>query len=174
MARLYAVGLRTTEGSFEAFVLEPSSNIWATELLTMYETGKLKAFDLKGKEIPLKDDEDYKKLKEATPADYRTIKSVRHARPISKVVAERIASLWETMLLGVTHPKEPVLGADGVTYHFSRWVHLRGELSGHIWSPEPESKTGRLAKLADVLADFARGKSDLKELTEQVERASKP
>jgi hypothetical protein len=45
-------------------------------------------------------------------------------------------------------------------------------LSGHVWSPEEDTKTGRLVALTEALADFASGKADLKKLNDQVERAA--
>jgi hypothetical protein len=170
----YAVGLFVTDEKVEVFVLDPSSQIWNTELIKMYEEGKLMAYTRKGKKIPLEENEAYKRLKKSAPSDYRAIKTTRKARPISKELAEEIKSLWDEMLLKARHPSEPVLGMDGVTYDFSADIKGRGELSGHIWSPEPESKTGRFTKLAETMADYARGKADLRKLMERLKAAREP
>jgi hypothetical protein len=77
------------------------------------------------------------------------------------------------MLLDVRHPKKSEDGLDGATYDFSAWVQGRGDLSGNISSPAPESKAAQLARLADALADFARGAGSLKTLATHLEAARK-
>jgi hypothetical protein len=170
----YLVGLQVGDAGAQVFVLEASSSIWDTELLEMYKSGEIGlATTLDGKEIPLEQDEEYKSLKKRTPADYRLIKAVRRAQPIPKDVADGVEALWEAMLLNVRHSKNPHDGLDGTTYHFSAWIEGRGDLSGHVWTPEPESKTGQLAGLARAMADFARGTCSLKALTARVDAAKK-
>jgi hypothetical protein len=169
----YVAGLFETDKAVEVFVLEPSSRIWDTELIKMYESGEMSLFKDR-KAIPLEKNVSYKKLKKTTPADYRTIKAKRQARPLFREVAAEIKSLWKAMLLSVRHPAEPEDGVDGTTYDFSAWIAGWGDLSGHIWSPEPQSKTGRLTRLADTLADYARGKADLDKLKERLKEARKP
>src|SRR5262249_15397027 len=107
------------------------------------------------------------------PADYRDIKATRRARPLPRELAEEIKTVWKTMLLDVRYPEESIPGTDGVTYHFSAWFLGRGEISGHVWSPDEESRTGRLAALADALGDYARGKADLSTLKRAREKARK-
>ena len=170
----YIVGLRIGDAGAEAFLLEASSSIWDTELLEMYKTGEIgPAMTLDGKEIPLEQDEEYKALKKRTPADYRDIKAVRRAKPLPRDLTEGIKKLWDVMLLGVRHPEEERDGLDGTTYHFSAWVQGRGDLSGHIWQPGPESKTGHLARLSRALAKFARGDGSVEVLTKDFEAARK-
>ena len=170
----YVVGLQFGDAGAQAFVLEPSSSIWDTELLEMYKTGEIGlATGPDGKEIPLEQDEAYKELKKRTPADYRAIKAVRRARPLPRNVADGIKTLWEVMLLEARHAKKSGDGLDGTTYRFSASVSGRGDLSGHTWSPDPESKTGQLARLAEALAEFAKGTGSLKTLTTRFEAARK-
>jgi hypothetical protein len=169
----YVVGIHVGDASAEAFVLEPSSSIWDTELLEMYTKGEIgPALTSEGKEIPLDRDQAYIALKKRTPEDYRAIKAVRRARPLPKGVADGIGTLWKAMLLGVRH-SEKEDGLDGITYRFSTWIRGRGNLSGHVWEPEPESKTGQLARLAEALAEFARGGAPLKTLEVRLEAARK-
>jgi hypothetical protein len=172
--KAYVVGLHVGDEGAQAFVLEASSSIWDTELLEMYKTGEIGLTTTPdGKEIPLEENETYKDLKRRTPADYRVIKAVRRARPLPRDVADEIKALWEVMLLDVRHPKKSEDGLDGATYHFSAWVQGRGDLSGNIWSPKPESKTGQLVRLAEALANFARGAGSLETLTTRLEAARK-
>ena len=155
----YAVGLHVKRERAEAFVLEPSSWIWNTELVRLRQNGEIKDVTGLGKEmkvIPPEKSEALKKLKEKTPADYRSIKATRRARVLPRDLADEIEVVWKEMLLDVRHPKEPILGNDGVIYHFSARLEWRGEISGHTWSPDPDSRTGRLTSLADALGDYAR------------------
>jgi hypothetical protein len=170
----YAVGLRTTKEGVEAFVLEASSSIWDVECLKMTEEGRVLVLDDEGKRLPLEQDELYQELKKTTPSDHRKITTNRRARPIPASLAAKIDALWQEMLLNVRYPAETVDGCDGETYCFSALVPRRGQLSGHVWSPEPDSKTGRLVALTEAMADYASGKADLKRLTQQLEKASKP
>jgi hypothetical protein len=73
----------------------------------------------------------------------------------------------------VRHAKNPRAGTEGTTYHFSAWIEGRGDLSGHVWTPEPESKTGQLVELVEAMAEFVRGTSSLKALTARVDAAKK-
>lgn len=170
----YAVGLREKDGTSEVFLLEPSSRIWATELLEMYEEGKIRMVATGGKQVPLEENEHYKALKETAPADYRQIKARRKARPIPADVAKNIKAIWDEMLLSVRHPAEPMLGADGVMYYFSASIPWRGDISGHIWSPEPDSKTGRLVALANSLVGYAKGELTLEEVETRQKTVAKP
>lgn len=169
----YVVGIQVGDAGAEAFVLEPSSSIWDTELLEMYKKGEIgPSLTSDGKEIPLDQDQAYKALKKRAPEDYRAIKAIRRARPLPRAVADGIKTLWKAMLLAVRH-SEKEDGLDGITYHFSAWVQGRGDLSGHIWTPEPESKAGQLARLAEAVADFARGAAPLQTLVVRLEAAEK-
>jgi hypothetical protein len=168
----YVVGLQVRGEGALAFVLEASSSIWDTELLERYETGKIGlARTPDGKAIPLEENATYKDLKKRTPADYRTITPVRRARPLPRDLADGIARLWEVMLLDVQHPKKPEHGRDGAAYYFSAWVQGHGDLSGNIWSPKPESKTGQLGRFTEALANFARGNGSLEMLATQLKAA---
>jgi hypothetical protein len=170
----YAVGLRTTKEGVEAFVLKATSSIWDVETLNMYEEGRLLVVDEEGKTIPFEQDESYQELKKTTPSDHRKIKTDLRARSIPKNLAVKIDALWQAMLLSIQYPTKPIDGCDGEFYYFSARIRGGGQLSGHVWSPEPESKTGRLVQLTETLADYASGKADLKTLSEQVEKAEKP
>ena len=169
----YVVGIQVGDAGPQAFVLEPSSSIWDTELLEEYKKGEIApALTSDGKEIPLDQDKEYQALKKRTPEDYRAIKAIRQARPLPRAVADGIKTLWVAMLLAVRH-SEKEDGLDGTTYHFSAWNYGRGDLSGHIWTPKPESKAGQLVQLAEALADFARGTAPLKTLVTRLETAKK-
>ena len=169
----YAVGLKQNDNGIEAFVLEPSSMIWNTELIKMYEDGEIVETTRDGEAIPPAKSAELKKLKATTPADYRDIKAARRVRAIPGELSAEIKAIWTEMLLDVRHPKEAINGLDGVEYHFSMWLQGRGDMSGHAWSPRPGSKVEGLTALAEALADFARGKADLSALKKKVEQAKK-
>jgi hypothetical protein len=169
----YAVGLRRTKVGVEAFVIRASSSIWDVAYLKMIEEGEVLIVDEEDKRVPLEQDEEYQELKKTTPSDHRKIKFERRARPIPAGLAAKVEAVWHTMLLSARYPTKARDGCDGEIYHFSALVPKRGHLGAHVWSPEPDSKTGRLVALTDALAEYASGKVDLKRLSEEVERASK-
>lgn len=59
------------------------------------------------------------------------------------------------MLLGTRYADDDILGMDGVTYHFSMDLG-RETMAGKTWSPDPESKPGKLVKISDLMVDFAK------------------
>jgi hypothetical protein len=170
----YAAGLRRVDQQVEVFVLEPSVQIWNLELIRMYESGEIGPLHDDGNEVPLERNPAYQKLKKETPSDYRKIKAERRSRPIPEDLASQMEKLWAQMLLNVQHPAEDDDGLDGTTYDFSGRVRGRGTLSGHIWTPEPTSKTGRLTALAETMADYARAKASLETLKEKLKAARAP
>jgi hypothetical protein len=170
----YAVGLRKTKKGVEAFVLRASSSIWEVEFREMHEDGRMRVVDEDGKPVPLDQDEEYQELKKRTPSDHRKIKVDQRARPIPADFAAQIDAIWHVMLRNARQHRHTGFDCDGITYHFSALVPPGRRLSGHVYCPEEDSKTGRLVALTETLADFASGKADLKKLNDQVQRATKP
>ncbi len=90
---------------------------------------------------------------------------VRKARAaIDPDTAEFLNTTWRRMLRRTRYPKEPRLGADGVSYHFSRFVPLidrgrndprAGWEQGTIWSPDEDSLCGELVAIGEGLKDYA-------------------
>jgi hypothetical protein len=152
-------GIRKTESGFEAFASRPSSHIWET--YSIYEAEK----QTKGQ--PLNPDSPLAEMKKQFPSDFHQITVHTDSRVMSAPLTERIRRVWEDMLLNARHPKHPPLGTDGETYHFSMWIYEHGMVSGEVWSPK-RGKTVAFTRLAEALADYARGKADEKKLTRLV------
>jgi hypothetical protein len=78
---------------------------------------------------------------------------------ISPGMAGDLAQAWETMLRRVAYPPPSgTIGLDGTTYHFSL-LALDRQLAGKVWSPKPESETGRLVSVAEALRAFTSAPS---------------
>lgn len=84
--------------------------------------------------------------------------------PIDREAAEAVQQVWFRMLREVHYPEKAVGGqADGVTYHFSRFVPYLSEdpkappgwEAGQIWTPDPASMPGRLVALSEALRAYA-------------------
>jgi hypothetical protein len=167
----FAIGIFVKDGKAEAFVLEPSSYIRASEKLDRCQKA-IDTFKEDGEKVPPELLDEPKDL-EKEAIDYRKIKATRQARPITPELAQQIKSLWDKMLLAVRHPERPILIEDGVTYYYSAWIKGWGEISGHHRSDGSGSgpKTRRLTQLALSIGKYARGKVDLDELKQQVEQA---
>jgi hypothetical protein len=95
------------------------------------------------------------------------VKTVRAA--LDREIAESVQDVWLRMLRRVKYSERLMGGgADGVTYHFSRFVPLpqvdrkvsSGWQSGCIWTPEPSSMTGQLAGLGEALKEYAVASSE--------------
>jgi len=78
---------------------------------------------------------------------------------ISRETARVLREVWTEMLLATRHKREPVLGFDGVSWHFATWTRGIGARSGQIWSPPGKSFGGRLVALAESLRELATGAS---------------
>ena len=161
-----AAGIRKTDKGYTAFAMTPSSTIWDTELVRMQESGQITTFDKDGKQVPPGKNNSFQKLKKKTPADIRKITARIEDAALPTPLAERIARVWQNMLLDAQHPKQPPLGADGTTYHFSMWVQSHGIVSGTVWSPDEGSGTFALTNLASALAQYAKGHLDSEQLAE--------
>lgn len=83
--------------------------------------------------------------------------------------AESLNKTWRRMLRRTRYPSEPRLGADGVSYHFSRFVPLvdRGQPEalagweqGTIWTPDGESVCGELVGIGERLKEYAQAKPE--------------
>jgi hypothetical protein len=167
------VGVRKTGHGHDIFRITPSSAIWDTELVRMYESGQFTSFNKDGKKLTLEENESYQTLKKNTPADFRKITTAVKAVAVDEALARRIAAIWERMLLAARHPKEPRQGLDGASYHFSMSVSGRGVITGQVWSPDEKTKTGALVELAYALSEFATGHSDIEALKKTVSRVEK-
>src|SRR6266481_266390 len=153
------VGIRKTDKGFEAFAPTPSSSVWSTYNIWAIESGEQCWKDEHGHDIPLEKNPTLADLKSHAPSDFRLISVHTDSRPISARPTERIERVWQKMLLDAQHPKNPGLGADGETYHFSMWIRMHGIVSGEVWSPS-EGKTLALTNLAKALANYAKGHAD--------------
>ena len=91
---------------------------------------------------------------------------VRKARArLDREIAESVQEVWLRMLRGVRYSGRPTGGgADGVTYHFSRFVPFAaldpkkappGWEAGMIWTLAPRTATAQLAGLGVVLKEYA-------------------
>jgi hypothetical protein len=152
-------GIRKTETGFEAFASKPSSYIW--------ETYSIFSAERQTHGQPLEPGSSLAEMKRQFPSDFRQITVHTDSRAISAPLTERIRRVWEDMLLNARHPKNPPVGTDGETYNFSMWVDQHGMVSGEVWSPR-KGKTVALTRLADALAEYARGKVDEKRLAQLV------
>ena len=151
-------GIRATKSGYEAFVVSlVTLNSSVSELGFVR---KIKAGEVKGvaPDGTIKGEEHspYVRVVQETPTSASEFKTKTDAAAISPALAKRIAALWQKMVLDARAPTEIREGFDGVSYLFSSVVEGRGSITAEIWSPQTESKTGRLVSLGEALAKFAR------------------
>lgn len=98
--------------------------------------------------------------------DLQDVKVRRSRAALDHDTAEFLNMTWRRLLRRTRYPKEPRvgLGADGVSYHFSRYVPLidrgrndplAGWEQGTTWSPEEDSLCGELVAIGEGLKDYA-------------------
>lgn len=108
-----------------------------------------------------------KKLFRADDPKSLTVKKAR--APLDNKTAESLNKTWRRMLRTSRYPNEPRLGADGVSYHFSRFLPLinRGQPDplggweqGTTWSPDDDSLCGELVSIGERLKEYAQAKPE--------------
>lgn len=77
---------------------------------------------------------------------------------LSKQLYTSINKSWQKMIMNTKYPQNAMTGLDGISYHFTD-SNLR---SGRTWSPEPESQTGYLVKLTELLGQFTESQEPKK------------
>lgn len=101
----------------------------------------------------------------------RTATKVRRAS-LAAAVAERVQQVFTKAIVEAKAPGQG--GLDGVAYVFT----TSGDNCGWAWSPDPQSRNGRLVQLMDRLArhasftaplDLARSEKSLIRLVEKIE-----
>jgi hypothetical protein len=168
----YAVGVKVTDKGAEVFVVEPKTQVWESRFMADYEIKGMLDHDANDQPIPLEKSESYRDMKaRGVPADYRKIQIMRKSRAVPNREFDRLHKLWERSLLAVRHPVKQRRGEDGTKFHLSAFIPQRGNLSGETWSPDDASRMGRLVKLVDTMADFARGKAELTAVTDACAKA---
>lgn len=134
-------------------ICEPAlQSAWAVTLVCEEKGGRPEYFV---EYVVLVDDEDMK------DGEFRAKKGrVR----LDGQTAEAVQEVWFRMLRSVRYLEDTAhtrVIADGVTYHFSRFVPPgdarvpTGFETGQVFSPEPNSTTRRLASLGDAMRDYA-------------------
>lgn len=115
------------------------------------------------------------------PKKSQGVKARKARAPIDGETAESLNQVWRRMLRTPRYPKEPGLGADGVDYHFSRFVPmvdcgrpdpLAGWEQGKIWSPDEESPCGELVIIGERLKAYAEAEPKNREKARQEIRES--
>jgi hypothetical protein len=108
-----------------------------------------------------------------------TVKKSR--APLDRETAESLNKTWRRMLRTTRYPKEPRLGADGVNYHFSRFLPLidggrsdplAGWEQGTIWAPDEDSECGELVAIGERLKIYAQARPEDREKARQAIRES--
>jgi hypothetical protein len=103
------------------------------------------------------------------PKDLKSLKVKKSRAPLDHETAEALSKVWRRMLRAARYPSEAGLGADGVTYHFSRFLALidRGQADplagweeGQIWTPDEESPCGELVAIGERLMEYARARQE--------------
>ena len=149
-------GIRETNGSYEAFIITSSSRVWDLEEVRQIKAGGKNGIRPDGTLADGSPYSPYVRLVQETPASAAQIKTKMEAASISTRLAKRIAKVWQKELLAAKVPTEKRQGFDGEVFSFSAPVEGRGTVTAVIWSPQDESKMGRLVSLTETLGKFAR------------------
>jgi hypothetical protein len=106
------------------------------------------------------------------PRDSRGVTAKQARASLDSETAGSLNRVWRRMLRTTRYPKEPRLGADGVDYHFSRYLPLTdcgrpdplaGWEQGTIWSPDEDSPCGELVAIGERLKAYAEARPEDRE-----------
>lgn len=154
------VGVRKTDTGYEVFRMLPSSTVWDTEVVRLFGAVAADELSKEGGGRAPDQSEPFQGLKQRTPSDYHSITARTQRAGIAAPIAERIANVWQTMLLDARHPKDPLFCVDGTSYHFSMEISMRGVVSAQTHSPAEDTRAWKLTQLAHGLSRYAGGKTD--------------
>jgi len=129
----YVIGIRQEGDKYIAFKLTAKENVWVN---IQESREKTKSGGLPQKKIEV----DISEM-EVSEQTYKAIKTS-----------------WKKMIQNTKYPNELSGGLDGISYHFTD-SNLR---SGWAWNPEPESQTGYLVKLTELLGQLTESKEPKK------------
>jgi hypothetical protein len=144
----YAIAMRKNDDRYYVQLLSPEKQLWGYKTIEMMKNESV----LKGDAF-VRDDEGIKELESKYPQDYLDIPLKKCSAPLNHDLALQLTTIWETMLLHTRYQKKDMMGLDGVTYHYSmRSGHK--DFAGKVWSPDPETKTGKLVTITEALAKY--------------------
>lgn len=177
----YGVAVTAQDGAYSVSYVRPKISIWY-----FLRTREQKAYVEANPENPspeIQSDEDWaqskKKLAEMESKLPRSVEDIQIetcVRDIDQSLAARIFQIWDTMLNQTRYAEDNFGWTDGTTYHFTMHSerHVLG-MSGWVWSPPEESKTGRLVAITELLRRYClEGSKNLRrKLAQQVDALSK-
>jgi hypothetical protein len=116
------------------------------------------------------------------PKESQGVMAKKARAPIDGATAESLNQVWRRMLRRTRYPKFTGVGADGVDYHFSRFLPLidcgqpdplGGWEQGTVWSPDDGSPCGELVAIGERLKSCAQARSEnrdraIREIRERV------
>jgi len=114
------------------------------------------------------------------PLDYHDIVPTRCDISVPASLGVRIVDVWKKVLLETRYESKRARGADGADYIFSMETQYDDfqstrTLAGTTWSPDEQSKPGRLAEIAYTMQLLCQHDPDasLRKLDSEVQQLSK-
>jgi len=151
----YAVALKEDAGANKIVSITAEQQLWKFQVLEMMKRGEITSSDMDGKNTTA---DEIKRLEASLPKDPNEVKVERCEVAVDSGLAARIVSVWKQMLLGV-HVVPYEGGLDGVFYRFSMPVDGK-DVAGQTWSPNPDSKPGRLVEIAETMRAYCQKKNE--------------
>lgn len=169
----YALWIQEKDGKYRIAYESPEMQLWGYQMMPLIEQGSVQVMNDDGEFV--KDEEGLKELESKYPKKTEDIPRNSCKKDIDKELADKIVFIWQEMLLQTKYTKDLIMGLDGEAYHFSGRVNGFGNYAGKVWSPRPESKTGKLVEISNLMSNFClKGNRKIKkELIKKVTLLSK-
>ena len=104
--------------------------------------------------------------------NWEKIKVKEYKKKLDKEQYDLIMPLFQNALMKTRYSEEETIGFDGTDYYFI--VFDNGIKAGKVWTPNENSKMGRLVEIGNELIKFTRNKVKFdKGLIEKIERLNK-
>ncbi|TVZ41814.1 hypothetical protein P886_1164 [Alteromonadaceae bacterium 2753L.S.0a.02] len=164
----YAVWLEEEGKQYKIVYESPEIQLWGYQMMPLMEQESVQVMNDDGEFV--KDEKGLKELEEKYPKNPEDIPRKTCKKEIDKDLADKIVYVWKEMLLGTQYPREPTMGLDGETYHFSGRVNGYENYAGKVWSPSKDSKTGKLVEVAYLMVEYCQNgkRKTKKELSKKV------
>ena len=146
----FAVGIREVAGTYVLFSLKPAAHIWDYTLLRQLRSGHIVAL---GSDGLSHQNTEIKRLESRLPADPSHLMVEQCTAPIDAALARGMLDVWSRMLAQTRPDESKTIGLDGETFNFSMELDQR-TLSGETWSPNPQSKPGKLVGMVMAMRHY--------------------
>lgn len=151
----YALAIIKENNRYYVLHQKPERQLWSYQMELPFKLNQLDELNAKGVVTVDEYENKLKEIAQSYPENPMEMPRVSCRKEINEKLTLDVHELWMKMLLQTKYSPEPSSGVDGQTYHFSAPMHgMVLNYAGKVWSPEPNTKTGLLVDISDLLVEY--------------------